>query len=100
MQTINTIERMLESADHHYEQHRGGSTIPGSVVQTPHLPEGWILYSAYRVLEGAKKGWNVSLMNAVRPFHKGSMIEVRHQGSLDAALREASTKIRASRSAA
>lgn len=95
MQTTHTdaIERMLESADHHMEQHRGGRSLYDPVVRTPYIPEGWILYSAQRVLEGAKRGWNVRLMNTAGPFRKGSIVDARHRASLDAALREAGAKI-------
>jgi hypothetical protein len=102
MQTLThteNIERMLESADHHIEQHRGGRSLYDPVVRTPYIPEGWILYSAQRVLEGARKGWNVRLMNTTAPFHRGSIVDARHSMSLDAALKEASSKIAGSRRA-
>ena len=101
MQTTHTdnIERLLESADHHSEQHRGAGSIRDVAVRTPYVPEGWILYSAQRVLEGASRGWNVRLMNTAGPFQKGSMVDARHRVSLDAALREASSKITGARRA-
>lgn len=94
---INTksVEQLLDSADHHFEQHGGSVITAGSAASTPHLPEGWILYSAYRVLDGTRKGWTMKLLNTAKPFRKDSVVDARHNGSLDAALLAASTKIRA-----
>jgi hypothetical protein len=102
MQTLtrtSTIEQMLESADHLIEKHRADPAIPDRITDTPHLPQGWILYSAERAFGGSKKGWNVELMDTTKPFQKGSIVTARHNHSLDAALEKASRSIMASRPA-
>ena len=96
MQTITrtlSIEHMLESADHLIEHHRGNSAMLGQPVNTPQLPNGWIVYSAQYALEGKKKGWNVEVMDTNRPFRKGSIVDAFDRKSLDAALRAANSKI-------
>lgn len=100
MQTITrttAIEQMLESADHLIERHREGTGRRDRVLATPHVPEGWILYSACYKLEGTEKGWRVELMDTMRPFQAGSIVDACHSASLDAALIEANRKIPASR---
>lgn len=100
MQTMtrtNTIEHLLESADHLIELHREGPARIDRVVETPHVPEGWILYSAGLALGGSKKGWSVELLDTTKPFQKGSIVDARHSKSLDAALEAANRKIPASR---
>src|SRR6516164_2619683 len=90
-----TIERMLESADHLIEKHQAGTTR-ARAFDTPHLPEGWVLYSVGYALGGSQKGWRVKLIDTGGPFRADSIVDVTHNESLDAALREANHKILAS----
>lgn len=96
----SSIEHMLESADRAFEWHRSNTDVPDRVTNTPHLPQGWILYSAYYALEGSQKGWNVELMDTTRPFQKDSIVKAWHSHSLDAALQKAQWQAPPVRSAA
>lgn len=87
-----TIEQMLESADHLIEKHRGDPAAFDHYADTPHVPAGWILYSAQYELGGMRQPWKVELMDTTRPFQDGSIVVAQHSESLDAALREASRK--------
>jgi hypothetical protein len=96
MQTIthtDSIEQMLDSADHLIENHRGSPARFDRATESTDLPEGWILYSANCEMAGVKKDWNVELLDTTRPYNDGSIVTAEHQESLDAALREAGRKI-------
>lgn len=99
------VERMLESADRWAGRHGRDPSIPVATYPTPHLPAGWILYSACyafsrRATDQAKKGWTVTLLGTSGPFQKNSMVNGSNPHSLDAALLDASRKITAARAMA
>lgn len=107
MQTVTrtaAIEQMLESADHLIENHRvienhrATAAVFDRSVESPDLPPGCIFYSAEFSLDGLEKGWNVELMDTMKPFGAGSIVSAEHAPTLDAALRQASSKVLASRS--
>ncbi len=97
---------MLESVDpwilkhEGIGKHEGNHAVPSPVYSTPHLPDGWILYSACYTIRGAKKGWNVELLNTAGPFRKTSIVAGWHREKLDAALLAASSKTGGGRLAA
>ncbi len=96
LQTVTStlaIERMLEAVDHWTERHRETPAHLAPTYPTPHLPAGWILYSACYKTTRAKKGWNVALLGTSGPFRKNSIVGGWSRHSLDDALLDASRKI-------
>lgn len=103
--TTGVIERMLASADHWAGRHGQDPSIPAPSYPTPHLPAGWIVYSASYAFsrqapDQAPKGWHVTLMGSSTPFEKSSMVSGSNRNSLDGALLDASRKITGSQQAA
>ncbi len=84
---------MLEAVDHWTERHRETPAHLAPTYPTPHLPAGWILYSACYKTTRAKKGWNVALLGTSGPFRKNSIVGGWSRHSLDDALLDASRKI-------
>jgi hypothetical protein len=100
MQTTRAtlIEQMLESSDHLIERHRADRVPFDRIHETPHLPEGCVLYSAQCAFGDIGKRWSVELMDTTRPYQDDSIFAAQNGESLDAALEEAGWKVLASRS--
>ena len=92
------MERILESADHRIERHRGSPATfePatfGDNQQTATIPPGWVLYSACFETDGSSKGWNVELLGTAN----NSLVTGWHAKNLDSALTDARRKVMALR---